>query len=178
MPPKLFPSRLILLIPHLATQPLCSWQCLCWVGQVLNCIKPRAPVDVLSAELLISCSAVPGQRAGGDLSQVSNSAGEGGIGVRALFPHSPWAKQGTVSQLCLQPSSPVQHWADSSSRALNWGDPYRPPHDSCSPAEIKSQQLQLMKAAIWASKEISPSMPSFWLPSVHPPELLAPGCCL
>lgn len=54
---------------------------------------------------------------------------------------------------------------------LNRRDPHRPPSDSCSPAEIKSQQLQLMGAAIWASKEITPAMPSFWLPWVHPPQL-------
>lgn len=93
------------------------------------------------------------------------------MGWAALFPHRPWATQGTVIQLCLLPSHPVQHWADSSSRVFKQRDPHRFPSDSCSPAEVKSQQLQLREAAIWASKEIPPAMPSFWLPSVHPPQL-------
>jgi len=51
----------------------------------------------------------------------------------------------------------------------------RNPHglssDSHSPAETESLRLQPMEAVISASKEITPVLPSFWLPSLHPPPL-------
>lgn len=93
------------------------------------------------------------------------------LGRAALFPHSPLGHAGH----CDPAMSPAFISCPALGRVLpeplNRGDPHGPPGDSCSPAEIKSQQLQLMEAAIWASKEITRAMPSFWLPSarsLHP----------